>query len=117
VSNHLSWDYWKDDLDVDDRGRKLNTSYLFTCGLIKIQQGREKELTKPEERACVRLLKEVVTVNDDQSDEEVVEDEQKREQEQKRFKRELDERVAAAGPESSCSSFSSKYEDCRYFEV
>jgi hypothetical protein len=115
TSNHLTWDYWKDDLDVDDRGRKLNTSYLFTCGLIKIQQGREKELTKPEERACVRLLKEVVTVNDDQSDEEVVEDEQKREQEQKRFKRELDERVAAAGPESSFSS-SSRYEDCRHFE-
>jgi hypothetical protein len=63
----------------------------------------------------VRLLKEVVTVNDDQSDEEVVEDEQKREQEQKRFKRELDERVAAAGPESSFSS-SSRYEDCRHFE-
>ena len=70
MSNHLSWDYWKDDLDVDDRGRKLYTSYLFTCGLIKIQQGREKELTKPEERACRSLLKEVVTVNDDQSDEE-----------------------------------------------
>ena len=44
TSNHLSWDYWKDDLDVDDRGRKLHRSCFFTCGVIKIQQGKEKEI-------------------------------------------------------------------------
>jgi hypothetical protein len=112
TSNHLSWDYWKDDLDVDDRGRKLHRSYFFTCGVIKIQQGKEKELTRPEERACMSLLKEVMTVNDDQNDEEF-EDEQKRDQ--KRFKRALDERIAAAGQAQSSLS-SSRYEDCRHIE-
>ena len=56
--------------------------------MIKIEQGKEKELTRPEERACMSLLKEVMTLNDDQNDEEF-EDEQKRDQ--KRFKRALDE--------------------------
>ena len=62
--------------------------------MIKIQQGKEKELTRPEERACMSLLKEVMTVNDDQNDEEF-EDEQNRDQ--KRFKRALDERIVSAG--------------------
>ena len=57
TSNHRTWDYWKDDLDVDGRGRKLHRSYLCTCGVIKIDQGKEKELTRPEERACMSLLK------------------------------------------------------------
>ena len=90
--------------------RKLRRSYLFTCGVTKIQQGKEKDLTKAEERTCMSLLKEVVTVNDEQSDEEV-EDEEVRDQ--KRFKRALDERVPAAGQAQSSLS-SSKYEDCRH---
>jgi len=80
--------------------------------VIKIQQGKEREQTRPEERACMSLLKEVVTVNDDQNDEEF-EDEQKRDQ--KRFKRALDERIAAAGQAQSSPS-SSRYEDCRHTE-
>ena len=112
TSNHLTWDYWKDDLDVDDRGRKLHRSYFFTCGVIKIQQGKEKELTRPEVRACMSHLKEVMTVNDDQNDEEF-EDEQNRDQ--KRFKRALDERIASVGQAQSSPS-SSRYEDCRHIE-
>ena len=42
-----------------------------------------------------------------------IEDEQKRDQ--KRFKRVLDERIAAAGQAQSSLS-SSKYEDCRHIE-
>ena len=80
--------------------------------MIKIQQGKEREQTRPEERACMSLLKEVVTVNDDQNYEEF-EDEQERDQ--KRFKRALDERIAAAGQAQSSPS-SSKYEDCRHIE-
>ena len=54
-------------------------------------------------------------LNDDQSDEEDIDDEQKRDQ--KRFKKALDERMAAAGSAtSSLSSLSSRYEDCRHIE-
>ena len=51
-------------------------------------------------REQVSLLKEVVTVNDDQSDEEDIDDEQKREH--KRLKKELDGSVAAAGRRHLC---------------
>ena len=81
-------------------------------GVIKIEQGKEKELTRPEERACMSLLKEVMTLNDDQNDEEF-EDEQKRDQ--KRFKKALDEIIAVAGRAQSSPS-SSRYEDCRHIE-
>ena len=51
-------------------------------------------------------------MSDDQGDEEDIDDEQVREQ--KRLKKTLDERVAAAGPaSSSSSSSSSRCEDCR----
>ena len=51
-------------------------------------------------------------MNDDQGDKEDIDDEQVREQ--KRLKKALDERVAAAGPaSSSSSSSSSRCEDCR----
>ena len=54
-------------------------------------------------------------MNDDQGDKEDIDDEQVREQ--KRLKKALDERLAAAGPASSSSSSStSRYEDCRHTE-
>ena len=33
-------------VDVAARDKKLQTSYLFTCGVTKFQQGKGRELTK-----------------------------------------------------------------------
>ena len=77
----------KDELDIDERGRKLYTSFHFNNGVIKIQRGMESQLTLPEKRACACLKKESEDdLLESQSSES---DDDETQCEKKRFAREL----------------------------
>ena len=110
VSDHLSWDYWKDDLDLDERNRKCHMSYYFNCGVIKIQKKQESLLSPKEREACKHLLRQVVIV-DSQSDDDG-DDETKEQLEKKKFARRLNEKVMSTLQAGTVSA----YEDCRHIE-
>ena len=65
-SSHLDYDYWKDELGVGERGRKLCTSFHFSSGVTKVQRGHESQLTASEKRARACLKKEKTVAQDEQ---------------------------------------------------
>ena len=104
-SEHLKNDYLKDELDIDERGRKLYTSFHFNNGVIKIQRGMESQLTLPEKRACACLKKESEDdLLESQSSES---DDDETQREKKRFARELHDGQHQA---TSSKKFISEYE-------
>jgi hypothetical protein len=52
----FDYDYWKDELDVDEKGRKLYTSFHFNNGVTgkSIDCKREASLRMPEKRKTRR---------------------------------------------------------------